>query len=197
MKKQRGFGIIEVIVALTIVVIVAVVIGRVLASIQRVYNASQLKTEAYTYAQQPLEILNEIKNGEFGCKCGSGASCFGNICTRTSDSQTCPLVEPYESCWTRYPEGLSGSTEFYLQKTGSDWELVALSPGTTESVPENNYFSRKLTIQNLFRDASGNLAQSGTEDYNSKKVTAEVLWTDRGINSNVSLTTFFTAWQNL
>lgn len=63
--------------------------------------------------------------------------------------------------------------------------------------PENidGFFSRTITIADVYRDASGNIAASGNFDPNTKKITSEVSWFLRGIfpQSN-TLVTYLTNW---
>lgn len=186
-NPPRGMGIIEVILALALVSVVVVVIGRVLVSIQKIYRAGELKNEAYFYAQQPLEIVTGFKDDFFGCSCLTETGCTTSTCTRGSDGQICNLVEPYQSCWTTYPEGFSGVSYFYLTTSGGVWFLNELSGGALETVPENNNFQRRITITN-----EANL--DGVSEDNIKKITVEVFWSDRGLAKNVSLSTILTAW---
>lgn len=183
-------GIIEVILALALVSVMVVVIGRVLISIQKIYRASELKNEAYLYAQQPLEVISSFKDDFFGCSCADAAnSCTTTTCTRGSDGQSCSLVEPYQSCWTAYPEGFSGVDYFYLTGGGGSWSLNGLSGGSLETVPENNIFKRRITIAN-------DLNLSGDIEDNIKKITVDVFWTDKSIDKNLNLSTILTAWES-
>lgn len=189
LKKQKGFGVVEVLVALALVSIIILVIGKVLISIQRIYQASALKNEAYLYAQESLEVLSATKEDFFGCSSANG-SLTSTTCTRYGDGQTCTLVEPYQSCWTQYPEGLASFTKFYLTESGGVWSLNELVGGAVETVPQNNTYTRVITLEN-----AANL-DSVVED-NVKQATVQVFWTNRDLVKEVSLSTIFTAWKSL
>ena len=192
-KNNQGFGIIEIIITLSIAVIIVMVIGQVLASVYKVYHTSELKTLALIYAQQPIEIINGFKNDFFGCICPGDIHCD----TCIYGGQSCDPLAIYASCWTEYPAGLIGQNRFYLLDSGTSWQLNALSPGIKETITANPNFSREITIENLKRNADGDFDHLGTPDFNTKKVTVTVYWQDRSATKNVSLSTIFTAWENL
>lgn len=189
-SDHRGFGIIEVLIALTLISVIVISIGQVIGSIFKLYTASEYQTKALLFAQESLELVNYHKNDWFACIGGSGS------CTRGSDGQSCVLKTNYNSCWTAYPTDQVGQTEFYLENS-SGWVLQPLSSGIKETISKDLRFSRVITIINAVRDADGNLSDTGIEDSNSKYVTVKVFWTERGIEKNVELTTLYTAWQNL
>lgn len=190
--KNQGFGIIEVIVTLSIIVIIVTIIGQVLASVYRAYQASEHKTEALTYVQEPIEIINGFKNNLFGCSCPvAGAHC--DTCTR--DGQSCNPKTDYSSCWLENPNLSSWQT--VVLALGE----TALAPGEKKIMTLHPAFSRKIIIKNLKRTPAGELDLAEADpasiiDLNTKKVTAIVYWQERGVEKNVSLSTIFTAWEN-
>ncbi len=191
-RNQRGFSILEVIIALAMTVIVVVAIGKSLSAILRLANASQLKTEAFIYAQESLELVTAFKNDYFNC---SGSA--DELCP-TSDGQNCTPASPYTSCWVLYPIGHVGQTNFSLTKNGSTYELVSLVGGALESVPANPFFSRKITIQTLRRNATTlDIDPVGTLDPGTKQITVTVFWNERGHTKSESMSSIVTAWQNL
>ena len=192
-SDKKGFGIIEIVVTLGIVAVIVLAVGKSLSSVHRLYQASEFKTQALIYAQEPIEIISGLKNDIFACSC-TFHSCTATTCTRGSDGQSCDPIGIYTSCWTRYPIYLAGYNRFYLQKSGSLWQLLSLAPGSFESITANPNFSREIIIENLNRDSAN---AAGTPDFNTKKVTVTVYWTERGNPKNISLSTIFTAWENL
>lgn len=198
MANNKGFSIIEVMITLALLVVVVISIGKVLSAIHRLYNASELKTQALAYAQEPLEIINGLKNDFFACTCATDSCNAGSPATCTRLSQTCELLEDYTSCWLEDPAGLAGQTVFKLVPIGGSWQLGALSGGP-EPMTTNPFFSRTITIENVCKDANNDITDcsSGTPDFNRKKVMAEIFWTERGLSKSVKVTTIFTAWQNL
>jgi len=195
-NPRPGVGIIEVILTLGLLALVVVVIGKVLLSTHRLSQASELKTQALAYSQESLEIVNDSKNDLFVCRCAT-ETCGSNTCTRGSDDQFCNLAPAYTSCWTAWPADQIGNTDFYLQSVGGSWQLVALSPGSSETIAENQRFERVISIENVLRDVDGNIAAAGTADPETKKVTVTVSWQERGRQNQVSLSNILTAWENL
>ena len=199
--NTSGVGIIEVIVALSLVGILSVSIGSVLSATYRLYRASEYKTQAFAYAQEPLEIINGIKLDLFVCSCNSDFSslysCSGGICTRTADGQTCTPLEDYTSCWTTLPAGFNAATQYQLVESGGAWQLSGLIPGSRETIIGNPSFTRSITITNVNRNASGDIDPAGTADINTKQVTVTVYWTERSEEKNISLSQIFTAWENI
>ena len=58
-----------------------------------------------------------------------------------------------------------------------------------------NGFTRYLTISPVYRDGSFNIADSGTLDSNTKKITAIVSWNDNGQNRQISLVDYLMNWK--
>lgn len=76
-----------------------------------------------------------------------------------------------------------------LDFTADTWSLAA----APESI--DGFYERTLTIEDVYRDGSGNIASTGTLDPNTKKITSTVEWSWRGvIPYSVSLETYLTNW---
>jgi len=190
--REQGFGMIEVIITITFVAVVALALGKTLMYVNQVSSTSLLRSEALGYVQEDLEKINIIQNDLFACRCATD-SCSGTSCTAT-DGQSCEMFPAYQSCWIQYPRGLSGNTEFYLD---SNLVLQPLSPGATEQIATDHDIRRKIVITNAYRDADGNIAVTGTEDYSTKIVEVIVTWIDRGDVKQVSGKHILTAWRYL
>ncbi|PIZ88821.1 MAG: hypothetical protein COX90_02535 [Candidatus Nealsonbacteria bacterium CG_4_10_14_0_2_um_filter_38_17] len=54
-----------------------------------------------------------------------------------------------------------------------------------------NGFSRKIVIKKVFRDVNGNIAGSGTEDPDARKIIATVTWKDK----KVEIVNYLTNWR--
>ena len=67
--------------------------------------------------------------------------------------------------------------------TSSQWSLE-LGEETID------IFTRKIFFSKVFRDGQDNIASSGTEDTNTRKVTVEILW----VNKKVTLVNYLTNW---
>jgi type II secretory pathway pseudopilin PulG len=100
-------------------------------------------------------------------------------------------------------------------RDGTDWEIDGLGflplgtyhpEQTTDSPPKwalftnegtvtlgAAIFKRKVVFENVYRDFNDNIASSGTEDLNTKKITATVSW-DNG-NKKVEISTYLTNWR--
>lgn len=99
-------------------------------------------------------------------------------------------------------EGLEAVTSMrdrnFLLLTNGDYGLALENNlWTFIPAPENidNFYSRTITIEDVYRDANGNIAANGSLDPNTKKITSEVEWLLRGLfpQSN-TLVTYLTNW---
>jgi hypothetical protein len=82
---------------------------------------------------------------------------------------------------------LSLDTAYHLEKTldtPSRWSLVA----GEETI---NGFSRKVIIKRVFRDVEGNIADSGKEDPDTRKIIATVTWKDK----KIEIVNYLTNWR--
>lgn len=198
---NSGFGIIEVLVSLSLVVIIIVSLGSVLGAVYKLYSASQYKIQAYSFAQEPIEILNGIKNQHFACVCNNPDDCstVAGFCINNSDGQSCELRDGFTSCWMEYPENMSAATAYFVQDLGGgNWQLSILALGTKETISADPQYTREVLIENLARDGDGNIDPSGTIiNYDTKKVTVNIYWTERGVEKIISLSNIFTSWLSL
>ncbi|KKW15220.1 MAG: hypothetical protein A2898_03640 [Candidatus Kerfeldbacteria bacterium RIFCSPLOWO2_01_FULL_48_11] len=198
LHNQQGGAVIEVLISLGMAVILVTSIGKVLASSHASDTTSRLREEAVAYARESLEIISDMKNDAFACHCttdGGPDACAGTTCTRTSgDSQQCTLSSGYTSCWTKFAESLTQLSPLHLELIGGAWTLrEGEEPLTTQPL-----FTRVITIENLMRDANGEIVEAGgTKDYQTKKATVSVSWDQNGNTHSVELSALLTAWQNL
>lgn len=82
---------------------------------------------------------------------------------------------------------------------------TAYHPEKTSTVPPEwtllsgeeiiGIFSRKVVFGKIFRDANDDIADSGTEDTNTKIATTTVSWEKRGGTHQVEIVSYFTNWQ--
>jgi len=88
----------------------------------------------------------------------------------------------------------------YLDLISGEYGLVfAADIWTLGAAPEDidDYYSRTITIENVYRDDNGDIAEIGTLDEEIKKITSEVSWTWKNIlPMSVSLTTYLTGWRS-
>lgn len=92
-----------------------------------------------------------------------------------------------DESWATNIAVLSAGTTYYPVISGSEWTLSTTNPGVID-----NLYTRTAAIEDVNRDASDDIASSGTADPNTKKVTVVVTWKENQINKNVTLTTYIT-----
>lgn len=99
-------------------------------------------------------------------------------------------------------------------RDGTDWATAGLGsltigstyhPEKTTAIPKKwtmvsgeetiGIFKRKVVFERVWRDLNDNIADSGTQDLNTRKVTATVSWKYKGEDKNVELVTYLTNWK--
>lgn len=81
------------------------------------------------------------------------------------------------------------SGDYGLQFESDAWSFVT----APETVDE--YYSRVVTVEDVYRDVDGNIAEAGVLDPETKKITSTVTWSWQGfIPQTVSLSTYLTNW---
>lgn len=89
-----------------------------------------------------------------------------------------------ERGWNLLQNGNHGLTD-----TSGYWEFSGASD-------DLDPFTRVITIEDVYRDASGDIAPSGTLDLHTKKIISQVTWqTVYGVTNDVTLTAFATNWR--
>lgn len=87
----------------------------------------------------------------------------------------------------------------YLQLSDGDHGLqIQNNIWSFIQAPEDidSYYSRTVTIDDVFRDGDGNISDSGTLDPDIKKATSRIEWLHRGIiPKSVELTTYLSNWR--
>lgn len=86
---------------------------------------------------------------------------------------------------------------FLLLQNGDHGLEIANNSWTFIPAPEeiDGFYQRTVTIEDVFRDENGNIAQTGALDPDTKKVTSEVSWLEKEIiPKSVVLTTYLSNW---
>lgn len=86
---------------------------------------------------------------------------------------------------------LTTGVSYYPNKTTESppkWDLIQ-----GEEIIDG--FARKIVFEKVYRDDQDNIADSGTEDPNTKKVIVTVSWQKRGISHQIEVSTYLTNWQ--
>lgn len=86
---------------------------------------------------------------------------------------------------------LSLDTEYYPIISGNKWILTSSDPGLI-----SGEYNRSIIIEQVYRDINDNISESGTEDNQTKKITALVEWDDRGQTKQIDLITYLANWNN-
>lgn len=62
--------------------------------------------------------------------------------------------------------------------------------------PVDNFYERRVTVSDVYRDINGNIAQEGTLDPDIKKIDSTVAWSQNGIiPRSITLTEYLTNWR--
>jgi len=85
--------------------------------------------------------------------------------------------------WTTNINSLISGQEYYFYFNGSHWE------STTAQSTIDNLFTRKFTLENVYRNISGDISSSGVLDSGSKKVNVSVSYAvnEAVITKNLSM----------
>ena len=86
--------------------------------------------------------------------------------------------------WAANIATLNFGQTYYVTVSGGKWTLTQTNPGLIEST-----FARTLVVDNVSRDVSDNIAGSGTNDPETKKVTVTVSWSSP--QKSVQLVSYF------
>lgn len=96
-----------------------------------------------------------------------------------------------DASWSSYLAPLNTSTTYYLSfnAAASAWSIVTTNPGQIDGL-----FSRKITLENVSRapltddiEATYNAAN---DDPDTKKINVEVSWNERGLASEIIVSTY-------
>ena len=90
--------------------------------------------------------------------------------------------------WNNF-SSLSLDVPYYPVISSNKWTLSSTDPGSI-----NGVYDRWVIIEKVYRDANDNISSSGTEDNQTKKITAFVEWNDRGKIKQIDLITYLTNW---
>lgn len=89
--------------------------------------------------------------------------------------------------WSTTIAPLVIGTTYYPVISGNEWTLSGTNPGLI-----NGWYTETVTIGRVYRDGNDNIKGAGTEDVNSRKVTARVSWTIYNSTQEVVFETYLT-----
>lgn len=81
---------------------------------------------------------------------------------------------------------LSSDTPYYIVFSGGAWQAT-----TTPSVIDSTFY-RTITFSDVYRDATDDIAESGTLDQNTRLVTATVSWKRVNATTTKTLSAYLT-----
>lgn len=90
-----------------------------------------------------------------------------------------------DESWTNNIANKTVGTTYYPNISGSSWVLQTTNPTPT------SYYTTTLVFSAVNRDGSFNIATSGTNDPDTRRLVATVSWNDSGPRS-VAITTYIT-----
>lgn len=134
---QRGFGLIEILIAVSIVTATIFAFTEVATKSVRLTSKALAITQAGFLLDEGVEAVKILR----------------------------------DNAWTNIG-GVTNGTTYYLQFSGSAWSLTQ-TPQTIDA------FTRTVVFSSVSRDASDDIATTGTVDSNTKKVTVTVSWVDQ------------------
>ncbi|MDP2720820.1 MAG: hypothetical protein Q8O75_02670 [bacterium] len=106
--------------------------------------------------------------------------------TSLAEEDTEAIRAMRDESWSSNIATLTFGTTYYPVISGDKWTLTTTNPGLID-----NLYTRTVVVENVGRDANGNIvASGGTNDPKTKKVTSTVSWTEDGRNKQVVLTTY-------
>jgi len=88
--------------------------------------------------------------------------------------------------WNIFINPLLPGQNYYLYFNGSNWESTT-SPSTVDGI-----FTRKFTVENIYRDVNGDISISGTLDSGSKKINVSVSYMVKDTVLTKNLSTIIT-----
>mgnify|MGYP001611742244 CR=1 FL=1 len=100
----------------------------------------------------------------------------------------------WHNIWDLSPKGVASSYKIVASGTTG----LAIASGTESSTIENITYTRYFTVENIRRDASDNIVESGGtwDDPSTQKITAVVQWPSGGQTREIAISEYFTRWRN-
>jgi hypothetical protein len=83
--------------------------------------------------------------------------------------------------------------KYQIQQAGNVFSFIPNEAG--EQIDDT--FIRTVGVYRAYRDNSGNLALSGTEDANARRLETVVTWQEHGLDHRVQLTSYITNWKGI
>jgi hypothetical protein len=95
-----------------------------------------------------------------------------------------------DESWTTNIVSKAAGTTYYPNISSNKWVLQTTNPLPT------SFYTTTIVFSNVNRDASSNIATSGSNDANTRKVVVTVTWRESGVDKTVPLTAYITNFLN-
>jgi Tfp pilus assembly protein PilW len=186
-RHPAGISVIEVMIALGIAVIIVISVGSLIISTHSLDTEASKQLQAVGFAKQWLEVVESKSNYFFQCP-------VGNTC----GTQSCTPRTGFNRCWVQYPPPTGNCANPNFYKIAVDGTLSCVNPSTDTStdVHPATDFTRTMKVENQPRDTTTGALGSGSEDFNTKKITVTVQWQRAGSTRQVQLSEIVTAWKD-
>jgi Tfp pilus assembly protein PilV len=174
--KRNGFGLLEVVVAVGIVILVVAAVVSLSQFVLRGYVTVGARTTAYQLAQQGVEVARAIRD------------------TGTLDAKP-------NTYWdTGLPVNVNSYRANFRVSCGQSavcpWELLS---NRTEAITLDGInYTRSIFIENAGLSGSEcdpNCSGAAGENANTRKIRVNVSWTEGTRAQSVEITTFLTNWR--
>ncbi len=152
MNRQRGFSLIEIVVATSITLAVILPLMNTFTNAFKYASNNLARVQASFLEEEGVEAVRLIR----------------------------------DNGWSTNIAPLTRNTPYYLTFNGTSW-VTTTTPNSIDST-----FTRTVTLSNVYRDGSQNIASSGTLDTNAVIATVAVAWNENGTPRTQELTALFT-----
>ena len=153
--KNKGFGLLEIVIAVAIVGGALWALASVFLLAERAQELSREKLQAVFLAEEGLEVLRYLR----------------------------------DAGWNQNIASLALGADYYLTFASSTSQWV-ISSAPVPAV--DGIFSRSFLVQAVLRDSGDNIAPSGTNDPETRKIIMKVAWSFQQSSESVSLEAYLT-----
>lgn len=164
--KQKGFNIIELIIAIFILGIVIVGFYEVAVLSLKILQESEHEMRAVYLAEEGVEAVRSIRDTITWIDSDDGEIGLGELDIDVADT-------------------------YYPIISGEKWELSFIDPGVIEGI-----FNRKIVFEKISRDpATGEIEavyDEGHKDADSLKLSVVVNWMEKNVSKDITLVTLIT-----
>lgn len=88
--------------------------------------------------------------------------------------------------WQQNIVSLTVARDYYFSFDNGQWRT------TSSDIFIDSIFERKFRLDNVYRDSQSRIADSGTLDPNTKKISLSVSWRSRGATTTKTISTYLT-----